>query len=54
LTNKRVYFTHNLARNNFWIDMGKLDFSPGAPILYLNADKLGLEGEVSGLFTPVP
>jgi choloylglycine hydrolase len=54
LTNKRVYFTHNLARNNFWIDMGKLDFSPGAPILYLNADKPGLTGEVSGLFKPVP
>lgn len=53
LTNKRVYFTHNLARNDFWIDMKKFNFLQGAPILYLNADKRGLAGEVSGLFKPL-
>ncbi len=52
LTNKRVYFTHNLARNSFWIDMKKFNFSPRAHILYLNADRPGLAGEVSGLFKP--
>ncbi|MHB8069545.1 MAG: linear amide C-N hydrolase, partial [Desulfobaccales bacterium] len=31
LTNKAVYFSHNLARNNFWIDMTKLNFNTGAP-----------------------
>jgi choloylglycine hydrolase len=52
LTHKRVYFAHNLARNNFWINMGKLNFSAGAPILSLDAKKRGLHGEVSRLFTP--
>jgi penicillin V acylase-like amidase (Ntn superfamily) len=51
LTNKSIYFTHNVARNNFWIDMGKLNFSPGAPVLSLNADRTDLTGEVSRLFT---
>jgi len=52
LTHKRVYFAHNLARNNFWINMSKLNFEPGAPILSLDAKKRGLHGEVSRLFTP--
>jgi penicillin V acylase-like amidase (Ntn superfamily) len=51
LTNKRVYFTHNLARNKYWIDIRRLDFSKGAP-LYLKADRPGLAGEVSKLFKP--
>lgn len=51
LTNKAVYFTHNLARNNFWIDMQKLNFQEGAPIRSLKADRPDLAGEVSGLFT---
>lgn len=53
LTNKRVYFTHNLARNSFWIDMKKFNFLQGAHILYLNAGRPGLAGEVSGLFKPL-
>ncbi len=52
LTNKKIYFSHNIARNNFWIDMQKLNFSEGAPILYLKADRPGLTGEVSKLFKP--
>jgi len=51
LTNKAFYFTHNLARNNFWIDMRKLDFQEGAPIQSLKADRPDLAGEVSSLFT---
>jgi penicillin V acylase-like amidase (Ntn superfamily) len=52
LTDKQIYFTHNIGRNNFWIDMRKLNFSQGAPILHLKADSPDLAGEVSGLFTP--
>jgi penicillin V acylase-like amidase (Ntn superfamily) len=52
LTNKAVYFSHNIARNNFWIDMRKLNFSKGASVLSLKADRPDLTGEVSGLFKP--
>jgi penicillin V acylase-like amidase (Ntn superfamily) len=51
LTNKAVYFSHNMVRNNFWIDMKKLNFSAGAPIRSLNAERPDLAGEVSGLFS---
>lgn len=54
LTHKAVYFTHHMARNNFWIDMSKLDFSAGAPVLYLMASRPDLAGEVSGMFAPLP
>ncbi|MGA2400280.1 MAG: linear amide C-N hydrolase [Syntrophobacteraceae bacterium] len=54
LTNKAVYFTHNLGRNNFWIDMRKLNFQKGAPIRFLKADRPDLAGEVSRLFATLP
>jgi choloylglycine hydrolase len=52
LTSKKFYFTHNLARNNFWIDMHKLNFQEGAPVRSLNAKIPFLAGEVSWLFKP--
>jgi penicillin V acylase-like amidase (Ntn superfamily) len=52
LTNKAVYFSHTIARNTFWIDMGKLKLAPGAPVLYLKADRTDLFGEVSKLLSP--
>lgn len=52
LTNKQVYFTHAMVRNIFWIDMEKLNLSPGAPVLYLRADRADLSGEVSKLLRP--
>ena len=52
LTNQAIYFTHNMARNDFWIDMRKLNFSPGAPVLYLKADRTDLFGDVSRLLSP--
>ena len=39
LTNKAVYFSHNIVRNNFWIDMTKLNFDTGAPVRTLNAER---------------
>jgi choloylglycine hydrolase len=53
LTNKKIYFNHSVPRNDFWIDMKKLDFSQGAPVRHLNAEIPGLTGEVSGLFQPI-
>jgi choloylglycine hydrolase len=53
LTNKKVYFSHYLGKNNFWIDMRKLNFRKGAPILSLKAYRPGLAREVSGLFRPL-
>jgi choloylglycine hydrolase len=53
LTNKAVYYSHNVARNNFWINMQKLNFSKGAPARYLKAYTPGLAGEVSSLFKPI-
>ena len=44
LTNQAVYFFHNLVLNNFWIDMKKLNFQPGAPVRFLNRrDRIWLE-----------
>jgi choloylglycine hydrolase len=54
LTNKAIYFTHYIARNTFWIDMNKLKLSPGAPVLYLRADRTDLFGDVSGLLSSPP
>ena len=54
LTNTMIYFTNTGAKNNFWLDMGKLNFSPGAPELYLRAYRTGLFGEVSSLLRPRP
>jgi choloylglycine hydrolase len=51
LTDKAIYFTHTIAQNDFWIDMGKLKLSPGSPVLHLKADRTGLYGEVSGMFS---
>ncbi|MCX5888531.1 MAG: linear amide C-N hydrolase [Deltaproteobacteria bacterium] len=51
LTNKAIYFTHDMARNDFWIDMGKLKLLPGAPVLSLRADRTDLFGEVSRLLS---
>jgi len=52
LTNKVIYFSSTVAKNNFWIEMGKLNFSPGASVMYLDATNPKLFGEVSGSFIP--
>jgi choloylglycine hydrolase len=54
LTNKMIYFDHTVPRNDFRIDMKKLDFSEGASVLRLSAEIPGLTGEVSRLLRPVP
>jgi len=54
LTNKAIYFRHMIAKKSFWIDMTKINFSPGAPVLFLEAYQPGLYVEVSGKMNPVP
>lgn len=49
LTNKVIYFTDTIAKNNFSLDMGKLNFSPGTPVLYLDATRPDLFGEASNM-----
>ncbi len=54
LTGGRYYFESTLAPNVVWIDMAKLDFSPGKPERELQVEKriLSLNGEVSALLEP--
>lgn len=48
--NTIYYFGFTTELANFWIDLGKLDLSKGAPVLKLDtSDKTGLEGCVNGL-----
>jgi choloylglycine hydrolase len=54
LTNKWIYFEHTVPRNDFWINMKKLNFLRGAPVLGLSAEIAGLQGEVSAFFKPLP
>jgi len=45
-----MFYESTVAPNLIWIDMKKLDFSPGAPVQSLNAADETLNGEVSGAF----
>jgi penicillin V acylase-like amidase (Ntn superfamily) len=54
LTNRVIYVTHIIAKNNFRIDMRKINFAQGAPVLFLEAYDPGLFGEVSGKMEPDP
>ncbi len=46
----KAYMVILLSGWSFWIDMKKLNFSAGAPILSLKAYRPGLAGDVSRLF----
>jgi choloylglycine hydrolase len=45
-----LFYESTIAPNVIWIDMKKLDFSPGAPVQHLDASDEKLNGEVSGAF----
>jgi choloylglycine hydrolase len=51
LTNKRYFFELTTSPNVIWIDLAKLNFAPGAPVMTLNPDNIALSGDVSGKFT---
>lgn len=50
LTGMKYYFELTRSPNVFWIDLAKLDFKLGAPVLTLDPDNIDLAGEVSGRF----
>lgn len=50
LTGMKYYFEFSRSPNVFWVDLSKLDFKEGAPVLTLDPDNIDLAGEVSGKF----
>ena len=50
LTNRCYYFEFTTAPNVIWAELDNLGFGPGAPVMTLDPDDIGLAGEVSGAF----
>ncbi|MGA8323031.1 MAG: linear amide C-N hydrolase, partial [Xanthobacteraceae bacterium] len=50
LTNRRYYFELTTAPNVIWIDLKKLNFEAGAPVMTLHPDNIDLSGDVTGQF----
>lgn len=50
LTHKRYFFELTTSPNVIWIDLKKLNFAPGAPVLVLNPDSITLSGDVTDKF----
>lgn len=50
LTNRRYFFELTTSPSVIWVNLDKMDFSPGAPILELNPYDSGLAGNVDGKF----
>jgi choloylglycine hydrolase len=51
-TNKRYFFELTSAPNVIWVDLNKLDFDKGAPVMSLDPDNIALSGDVTGKFAP--
>lgn len=52
LSNKLYYFSSTQAPNIIWVDLKKLSFTKGLPILSLDPTRTELIGEVSGTLKP--
>jgi choloylglycine hydrolase len=50
LTNKKYYFELSTSPNVIWVDLAKLNFEAGAPVMLLDPDNIDLSGEVSARF----
>jgi penicillin V acylase-like amidase (Ntn superfamily) len=50
LTNKIYFFELTTSPSVIWVDLKKLDFRTGAPVLTLHPDNLNLNGDVTGQF----
>jgi choloylglycine hydrolase len=50
LTKQRYFFELTTSPNVIWMDIAKFNLKPGAPVMELNPDDIGLAGEVSGRF----
>jgi len=47
LTHKTYYFSSTSAPNIVWVDLDKLQFTPGSPVLQLDPRDISLQGDVS-------
>lgn len=49
LTNKTFYFNTTITPNIIWLDLNKLDFQEGKPVLYIDPNNMDLVGDVGNL-----
>ncbi|STX29439.1 choloylglycine hydrolase [Legionella beliardensis] len=52
LTRKIYYFNSTTAPNTLWVDLSKVKFAPGSPILTLNPVSIRLDGEATVKLRP--
>jgi penicillin V acylase-like amidase (Ntn superfamily) len=52
LTNRVYYFQSTRAPNVVWLELDRLDFSPGAPVLALDPRDPALSGAIDGALAP--
>ena len=50
LTGLRYYFELTNSLNVIWADLSKFDLSPGAPVMTIDSDDIGLSGDVTSKF----
>ena len=50
LSNRRYFFELTTSPNVIWMDLAKLNFKPGAPVITLDPDNIKLSGDVSAKF----
>jgi penicillin V acylase-like amidase (Ntn superfamily) len=51
LTNGRYFFELTTAPNVVWVELTRFDFSPGAPVMLFDPNRIELSGDVSRHFT---
>lgn len=49
VTNKTFYFASTITPNIIWLDLDKLDFQEGRPVLYIDPNDMSLVGDVQHL-----
>ncbi|RUR11252.1 linear amide C-N hydrolase [Legionella septentrionalis] len=52
LTHKIYYFSSTTAPNILWIDLNKINFAEGEPVLSIDPSKIELEGDISKKLMP--
>lgn len=52
LTSRRYFFELTTVPSVIWADLGRLDLSPGAPVLTVDPDNPALAGDITGELTP--
>ena len=50
LTSRRYFFELTTSPTVIWVDLGKFNLTPGAPVLVLNPDDIALSGDVTASF----